>query len=251
MNNEQAKVILSAYRPGGEDAASPQFAEALEQARRDPELARWFAEERALDTAIAAKLKVAPVPAHLADTILAGRKVIAPAPWWRQPGRLAAAAAVVFWLGLAAIWLPTLRAPTLAQLQAAAPRLLDGLDRLDLATNNLAGVRAWLASRSAHEDFVLPAGLQTMTPLGCRIFDWQGRKVTLVRFKLDGTGGVAGEVHLFVVDAAALRRAPGDSIRFAQLGRWATAAWREGSHVYVLATLGDEAKVRTLLASAG
>lgn len=251
MNNEQAKVILSAYRPGGEDATSPQFAEALEQARRDPELARWFAEERALDTVIAAKLKVAPVPAHLEDTILAGRKVIRPAVWWRQAGWLAAAAAVVFLMGMSAVLLPRLRAPSLARLQTDAIKWLDGLDRLDLATNNLAGVRAWLANRSAHEDFVVPAGLENRVPLGCRIFDWRGRKVTLVCFKLDGAGGLAGEAHLLIVDAGALRGAPTGPARFAQLGRWAIATWREGAHGYVLATHGDEAKVRMLLPSSG
>jgi hypothetical protein len=251
MNNEQAKIILSAYRPGGEDAVTPTFTEALEQARRDPDLARWFGEERALDTAIARKLKVAPVPSHLENTILAGRKVIRPAVWWRQPGWLAAAAAVALLLGVGAMLLPSLRAPTLARLQTDAVGLLDGLDRLDLATNNLASVRAWLASRSAHEDLVVPAGLKAGVPLGCRIFDWQGRKVTLVCFKLDGPGGVAGEAHLLVVDASALRGAPDGGAQFAQRGRWATAAWREGAHGYVLATQGDEAKMRQLLTSAG
>src|SRR5258706_136048 len=40
MNNQEAKLILQAYRCGGQDASDPLFAEALEQARRDPELAK-------------------------------------------------------------------------------------------------------------------------------------------------------------------------------------------------------------------
>ena len=250
MNNEQAKVILSAYRLGGEDAGAPEFAEALEQARRDPELARWFTEERALDAAIAAKLKVAPVPSHLENTILAGRKLIRPAAWWRQTGWLAAAAAVVLLLGVSASVLLTSRTPTLGRLQTDSVVLLAGLDHLDLATNNLAGVRTWLASRSAHEDLVVPAGLKNRTPLGCRIFDWQGRKVTLVCFKLDGRAA-DGEAHLLVVDASQLRGAPGGPAQFAQRGRWATAAWRKGNHVYVLAMHGNEASMRKLLGIAG
>jgi hypothetical protein len=249
MNNEQAKIILSAYRPGGEDAAAPQFAEALEQTRRDPELARWFAEERALDAAIAAKLKAAPAPAHLENTILAGRKVIHPAGWWRQPRWLAAAAAVVLLLAAGASLLPQWRAPSFAQLQADATSWLDGLRHLDHMTNNLAAVRAWLASQSAHEDLVVPAGLRGLPPLGCRVYEWHGRKVTLVCFKLKGNR--TDEAHLLVVDASQLRGAPGRAARFAQQGRWATATWREGPHVYVLATHGDEAKVRRLLTSAG
>ena len=52
MNNQEAKLILQAYRPGGRDTFDPLFAEALEQARRDPELQKWFAERKqALDYA--------------------------------------------------------------------------------------------------------------------------------------------------------------------------------------------------------
>ena len=58
MNNEEAKLILQAYRPGGQDANDPRFREALEQARRDPELARWFANEQALDSRISTKVQV-------------------------------------------------------------------------------------------------------------------------------------------------------------------------------------------------
>ncbi len=34
------KLILQAYRPGGQDAHDPQFRKVLEQASRDPDLAR-------------------------------------------------------------------------------------------------------------------------------------------------------------------------------------------------------------------
>ena len=43
MTNERAKFVLGAYRPNGADAKDPMFAEALEQAKRDPNLAAWFA----------------------------------------------------------------------------------------------------------------------------------------------------------------------------------------------------------------
>src|SRR5579871_3009993 len=101
MNNQEAKLILQAYRPGGEDASDPLFAEALEQARRDPELQKWFAEQIALETHLKARLETAiPVPRGLKSDLLALRKTSRPAPWWwwLQPMRLAAAAAVVLLL---------------------------------------------------------------------------------------------------------------------------------------------------------
>jgi len=37
MNNQEAKLILQAYRPTRPDALDPLYADALEQARRYPE----------------------------------------------------------------------------------------------------------------------------------------------------------------------------------------------------------------------
>ena len=62
MDNQEAKFILSAYRPGGQDASDPRFAEALEQARRDPVLERWFSESIAFDAAMTEKLGAIAVP---------------------------------------------------------------------------------------------------------------------------------------------------------------------------------------------
>ena len=96
MNNQEAKLILQAYHPGGRDASDPLFAEALEQARRDPELQKWFADEQALDSRIQSKLRTAVlVPRDLKSNLLALRKINRPVPWWFQPMKLAAAAAVV------------------------------------------------------------------------------------------------------------------------------------------------------------
>jgi hypothetical protein len=75
MTNDEAKFILSAYRPGGHDAADPAFAEALDQARKDPALARWFEFERRFDEVMTAKIGAVTPPAGLRDAILAGARV--------------------------------------------------------------------------------------------------------------------------------------------------------------------------------
>lgn len=53
MSNNGAKFILSAYRPGGRDAADPAMAKALAQAKGDPALGAWFVREQAHDAAVA------------------------------------------------------------------------------------------------------------------------------------------------------------------------------------------------------
>ena len=45
MNNDHAKIVLSVYRPHGQDADDPFFAEALQQAKNNPAMAAWFKNE--------------------------------------------------------------------------------------------------------------------------------------------------------------------------------------------------------------
>jgi hypothetical protein len=58
FDRDNAKLMLSAYRPNGADAQDPVFKEALELAQRDPELARWFRGERDFDQMISSKLRL-------------------------------------------------------------------------------------------------------------------------------------------------------------------------------------------------
>src|SRR2546429_8926652 len=54
MTKGEAKRLLAAYRLGDQDRLD--FAEALQKAEQDGELARWIAEEREFDRAVAAHL---------------------------------------------------------------------------------------------------------------------------------------------------------------------------------------------------
>ena len=51
------------YRPGTTDETDAEFAEALEQTRRDPELGWWFDQHCAFQTAIRDRFRRLPVPA--------------------------------------------------------------------------------------------------------------------------------------------------------------------------------------------
>ena len=41
MDEQEARLILQAYRPGEADKGDPHFDEALKEAARNPALARW------------------------------------------------------------------------------------------------------------------------------------------------------------------------------------------------------------------
>ena len=69
MDKERAKFVLQSFRPDGEDASEPAFAEALELAAKGRELGEWLAAERAQDAAFAAMLSNLEIPEDLRDAI--------------------------------------------------------------------------------------------------------------------------------------------------------------------------------------
>jgi hypothetical protein len=72
MTNQDAKLVLSGYRPNGADARDPFFEQALQQANRDPELTEWFEKQRAFDRVIVAKLRNIEPPTGLNSQIREG-----------------------------------------------------------------------------------------------------------------------------------------------------------------------------------
>src|SRR5687768_16075679 len=77
MDREQAKLILSAMRPGRDSAKDDVlFEEALAWLENDPELAEWFAAHQEGDNAMREALRTIQPPAHLRESIIAEAKVI-------------------------------------------------------------------------------------------------------------------------------------------------------------------------------
>jgi hypothetical protein len=236
MNNEEAKLIFQAYRPGGEDSEDPQFQEALAQARLDPDLGAWLANELELDLRIGGKIRDSfPPPAHLKSRLLAQRKIVKPVVWWRQPAWRLAAACVAALLVLGVFWN---RLEGRNGFPAYRTEMADfvghRLDRLDLMSHDLAEVRRWLQDQAGQGELLLPAGLQTRRSLGCRVVDWQQHKVSLVCFDL-GNGHVA---HLLVIDRTAIADAPEESPVFTQISDVATVGWSRGPKTYLVASQG-------------
>ncbi len=231
MNNQEAKLILQAYRADGQDAADPFFAEALEQARRDPELQKWFAEENALNTRVQARLETAiPVPSGLKANLLALRKTVRPVPWWFQPMKLAAAAVILLSLGAALLLLSQRPTPLASFREAMARSSAQMQDHIVLESHDFGKIQQWLQSRNMDTNFNLPAALQAGIPQGCRTVDWNGHKATMICFFVNGN-----HMDLFVMDRTGLPDFPENGApQFAQAGGLMTVTWANGGKVYLL-----------------
>ena len=250
MNNQEAQLILRSYRPGGEDASDPMMAEALEQARHDPELQKWIAHEQAVDASIQGKLRAAVVvPPELKANLLALQKIAQKKSRWRWPIWLAAAASVALLLGISALRLRPGSSDQLDSFRQAMVRYsMEKHEHVAFETSDITKIKLWLQSRDMKPDLDLPGGLRGQPTKGCRVVDWNGQKVALICFVLpDGN-----HVDFFAMDRAdfpslARNRAP----LFAQTGVLMTAAWIKGSQVYLLTGTGDKILIKLLQESLG
>lgn len=251
MNVSEAKTILLLYRPGTADTEDPQMAEALALAGREPELARWLADQAAGQAALRARFRQIPVPAGLKEQIVseeAARERVVQ----RQPRLVVAAlVAIILAAGLTIFW--PARRPGDDTLEVYRSQMVGLALRgygMDLLTANPDEIRAHFAQRQAPADYVLPAALQKTAVVGCVVTGWQDVKVSMICFR---TGrplppDQASDLWLFVVPRMSLKDPPPSGPpRFTIVNGLTTAAWVEGDKVYLLGTASGESAIRQLL----
>jgi hypothetical protein len=247
VDSRQAKTVLECYRPGLDDPRSEPFAEAMERARRDPELARWLERELALDAAIGAKLRQVPVPLGLQSRILAGRPAVAPVVWWRRPLVVFAPLAAVL---IAAIVVVTLawRSPSsdFASYRGQMGALVAGDYKLDVEAGELPKLREFFAQRHWPADYSVPSSLQGYPLEGGMAVEWHGHKVSVICFGAEGDD--SKDMWLFVTERDALPDAPLSAVpELVPAAKLMTASWSSGGNVYLLAGHGDEQSLRRYL----
>ena len=245
MNEQEARLILQAYRPGAQDQNDPYFAEALQESARNPELARWFVEEQAFDRALALHLDAVPAPFGLKTRILAQAAASASSRASRWLIGLAGVAALLFlFTQIVSLWRGP--APASADYAREMVGFVQHAPTLDMVSNNLGAIKTWLVQKEK-TPMAIPPALAALQPVGCRVLSFHGHQVTLICFHREGDQ----VAHLFVVDRAALPALkPGDAPVFQSEGEWTTASWAKGDHVYLIAAQGDRAIVQHYLPKA-
>ena len=248
MNNDEAKFILSGYRPNGEDGQDPRLAEALTQARQDPALQTWLARSQAFDAHVAQKLRSVEAPRDLRDKILAGARVSRPLPrsrvrtarrfpWWL---RVAAVVAVLATIGIQQYYH-----------QQATPVGLQSFGQFALADLGSKGhigdpdtvmASALSAGDAPIDRGTLPVDLARMESDGCRTLRYAGLRVFEVCFH-------RGQIsyHLYILPRTGKASAlPHD--RFEQFGKdGSTAVWSDAQYVFAVTTKAGLEGLRKLL----
>jgi len=245
MNREEAQFILHVYRPNGEDAHDPQFEEALALVRNDPELARWFAREQALDAAIAGRIHSVQPPPDLRTQLLLARKVIHPRRWWRKPTRVAAAALVALLIAAASLLLLRRSGETeFASFRGTMiEAYLDMSNHIDVIGLDADELKRWLAEHGGDSRFALPPRLADKGIIGCKVLEWHGHRVTLLCLKFGGK-----HVDVFVINESDLPRVSlGATPHVSSERGLTTATWRREGKIYFLAGNIPESDLKQLL----
>lgn len=253
MTTQQAKQILLACRPGTNDTQDPEVAEALALCRQDAELANWFENHCAVQNLIRARFNGIPVPEGLQQQIVSECNARRRAVWWRRPALQLAAAIGLLLVATGTVWFNLPRqAGSDVSFAAYRNRMVRQAVRaygMDLETNDVAQIRAFLKQHQAPADYVLPKRLEQTQVVGCGALSWQGKPVAMVCFR---TGrplapGAKSDLFLFVIDQQDVRNPPETNTPvLARSGPLMTATWREGGKIYVLAGT-DEADLRQQL----
>lgn len=251
MNRTEAKNILLLYRPETADEADPQVIEALALAKNDSELADWLDSSLAQQKILREKLHQIAAPAGLKEQIISEQRAKERSSLHRRQVLLASAAALVVSVALLSSWFfsrPREDTLTIYENQMAGVALRGY--NMDLATNDVASIRGYLARNQAPADFALPKSLQKAVVTGCAVQNWQDSKVSMVCFR---TGkplppGEAGDLWLFIVDQTSVAGAPaGDKPKFAKVNQLSTAIWTKNGKLYLLGTTGNQAELEKFL----
>lgn len=243
MDKQEAQFILSAYRPGAQDAGDSRFTEALHFADQDPELKTWFESEIRQDQIIANKLNQVRAPDGLREQILAGmNQAEQTPPWWRQAPIMGIAATIIVVFGLMMSWNRPTYDSEFDELRANAVSYAAGFISLDFFSENLPDLAAWLSDRDAPGSVDLVGQLESVPGIGCRTLSWSGKTVSLVCLQGDTV------YHVFMVDRDEVPDRPDSAEpQFWQMKRRTVVSWSDDARTYILVTKATPDEVRALL----
>jgi hypothetical protein len=262
VTREQAKHILLLYRPGTADWQDPDVAAAIDLARRDLDLAAWFQQHQAFQSAMRARFREIEVPEHLKVLVTQSEAGVAPAatavspavlnegrlssgqadatlalplvraiPWWRTSAWFAAAVALVLLAALGTMWFRPVRFDKFINYEEMmVSTALRGYN-MECVSPDMGQVRLYLAAKGAPADYRLGQGLTHLRLLGSAALTWRNHPVSMVCFDRPDKQ----KVWLFVLSRTALKDPPSSLPTETRISSLMTATWTEGDMTYVVA----------------
>ncbi len=221
MDKEQIKEILSCHRPDQNDQEEALIAEALDQAKLDPELWAAMEDEWKFDRDFTQSLQGIPSNDASKQALLNGigagpstetsapplevvggatkaktKRIKHPFVWSSVAALLLiATVSIKFFMFPAAVEFPAAQNASMTTFRDHMAFFATKRFTLEKTTDDLEVAKNWLADRKAPVYDATPELLVKLKGMGCREIDWNGTRVSLVCF-LNGKDQL---VHLFMV----------------------------------------------------
>jgi hypothetical protein len=257
MNRDEAKIFLLLYRSSA-DADDPQVATGLAFMKSDAALREWFEDYCAQQKTLSEKLRQISAPPGLKEQIISEQQALAKKTSRRQKivATVALAAIVASLAVIATFYFPITRRPvspatgSLADYEIAMVYRAIGGYGMNLSTNDMTQIRAYLAKNQCPSDFTVPAPLEKTAATGCAISSWENVKVSMICFS---TGrplppSQPGDLWLFVMPGNVITNAPDTAApQLAEVSGVSVAAWTQDGKFYLLATPGGKHAVQKYL----
>jgi len=267
MPRHKTHWLLACLPPEGEPEDAPRLKEALEHAKRNPQLQEWLRRERQVDALAAEKLRSFSPPETLFREIIQSRTLfISRKRAWGYS--LAALCLSVLFLGMIVARTPSASSANLDFAEYVAevlPKSYQGKEHVDLFTNRLDVIYHYLEKRGAPVDREVLPKLRRLSPNGCKTLAWRGKKASLICIPADGH-----DLHLIIIRAQGIVGGPGkkrlllgvmtpnDALELPRFdptrpppepasSQWAYAAWRQNGLLYLFATDGGPPHLRKYL----
>ncbi|MEO8354027.1 MAG: hypothetical protein ABI680_20045 [Chthoniobacteraceae bacterium] len=246
MTSEEAKLILNAARPSGKDDDDPVVAGALSVVHRDPELTSWLAQTRDFDGRLSTILRGHEAPPWLLEHILAGSSLESRARRNRSVVIGAIAAALALLLSIATWRMVAPTQPRFGEMRNFVAEFVG--DKWDhsftLDQSDFQKINTWLAHHPGMSKMEVSQQLAKSSAYGCKVIDWEHRKISLVCFDVEGMGAI---VHVLATPKAGLKNVPGPEPVYAEAGGFNSASWTKGDTVYVALTQASKGELASLL----
>ena len=194
-------------------------------------------QQKKFDDAIRAKLREVAVPVGLKTRILANARPVRSASLWTW---LAPAAAVAITIAVVLLWPRS--GNSFVAYRGEMIRYVSAKYELDLHSESLSELRENFTKNGYPSDYVVPPGLKNIAVEGGCLRRWHDHKVSLLCMEAKDH-----DVWLFVAENQAVPDAPPAAPVFAKTGKIATASWTAGGLIYILATEGDVAELKSYL----
>lgn len=238
MNARQARNVLRAYRPSGEDDHERDVREAVKFAAKHPALESDFHNQLAFDRALAIRLEETPLPADLVAALEEPARRLeakrgARRFTFRDPAMLAVGLAFLFLVGLLA-WI-FLGHGSFAGMDEVADMVTKadgaGPDQFSEIETTAGTLGDWFVMKD-FDGFIVPPGMEKAPVIGVRLFNFEDTPIA--------AAAIARPAALFyVLDGTTL----GISL---PEGRWHVTSYAGGKRAFAARQIGNMICVLTL-----